>query len=60
MERSRLIGVLTGTIAQGADPWQYDQFLSVAQQTLDPVRAAQVRANVAQALNGLGLIPRQQ
>lgn len=47
-------------LAQGAGPWQYDQFLSVAQQTLDPVRAAQVRANVAQALSGLGLIPQQQ
>jgi hypothetical protein len=54
-EDERLFPALKA-LAEVAGPRQYDQFLSVAQQTLDPERATQVEANVAQALSGLGLI----
>ncbi|NJO78833.1 MAG: hypothetical protein HC827_10105 [Cyanobacteria bacterium RM1_2_2] len=51
-EDERLFPALDA-LAQGAGPRQYEQFVTVARQTLDPVSAARVAANVAQARRGL-------
>lgn len=51
-EDERLFPALKA-LAESAGPQQFDQFLSIAEQTLDPARAARVAANVAQARRGL-------
>ncbi|KAM3110463.1 hypothetical protein [Phormidesmis sp. 146-33] len=51
-EDARLFPALNA-LAQGAGPRQYERFVTVARQTLDPARAARVEANVAQARRGL-------
>ncbi|MGG6270729.1 hypothetical protein ACQ4M3_39420 [Leptolyngbya sp. AN03gr2] len=51
-EDERLFPALNA-LAQGAGPRQYEQFVTVARRTLDPVRAARVKANADQAQRGL-------
>jgi hypothetical protein len=51
-EDERLFPALKA-LAEEAGTRQYQQFVAIARQTLDPVRAARVEANVAMAVRGL-------